>query len=155
CGGSSTEPEETIYSLEVTPRPVELQVGESRTLVATLRTQTGEVVTGRPVTWNSSQPSVATVSNGVVQALTAGVTNIMAISEGRTTDAQVTVTAPPPASLQFSTHAISLKVGDTTTIVTTVKDANGNVMPGYHINSWGTTNDRVATVNLQGRVTAT
>ena len=52
-------------------------VGGSITYTATVRNDAGAVVTGYPVTWTSTIPSVATVSNGVVTAAGFGSTNVI------------------------------------------------------------------------------
>ncbi|HWG32981.1 MAG TPA: Ig-like domain-containing protein, partial [Gemmatimonadaceae bacterium] len=59
----------------------------------------GNVLTGRAVTWTSSNPAVATVSasTGLVTAVAAGTAQIVATSGGQTGSASLTVTAPPPA----------------------------------------------------------
>ena len=61
-----------------------LEEGQSRQAVATLRAANGTVLTGRTVTWQSSNPSRATVSSsGVVTAKKKGSVMITATSEGK------------------------------------------------------------------------
>jgi alpha-amylase len=61
----------------------------------TLKDAIGNTLTGRVVTWNSSNPAVASVdANGLVQALAAGQTQITATSEGITSH-PVTLTVIP------------------------------------------------------------
>jgi len=79
-----------------------LQVGQNTQATATLRDASGNVLSGRSVTWSSSSPAVGSVSaTGVVTAVAAGTTSIVASSEGKTGSATLTVTAvvtPPPPS---------------------------------------------------------
>lgn len=57
--------------------------GSTITLTATLRSQTGTVLTDRSVDWSTDDADVATVDDGgVVSALAAGVATIRAASEG-------------------------------------------------------------------------
>src|SRR5205814_4107300 len=55
----------------------------------------GNVLTGRTISWTSSNAAVATVSGtGLVSGVAAGSATITATSEGRSGQAQVTVAAP-------------------------------------------------------------
>lgn len=72
-----------------------LEIGQSVTLVATPRDATGTALAGRTIAWSSSAPAVATVTGGVVTAVSAGPATITASSEGKTATAQITVNAPP------------------------------------------------------------
>src|SRR2546426_7370702 len=57
----------------------------------------GNVLTGRVISWGSSNTTVATVSgSGLVTGVTAGAVTITATSEGKNGTAAVTVAAPPP-----------------------------------------------------------
>ena len=87
--GDTPEPDPTPVTVTLDQTTLSLQEGENATLTAT--------VTGSsdPVTWTSSEPTVATVNEGVVTALTAGETTITsAIGEVKAT-CVVTVTAAP------------------------------------------------------------
>ena len=71
-----------VASVVVTVPP-QLKVGSAHQMSVTLRDAQGNVLSGRVVTWSSSNQGVATIDgNGVVQAVSAGPTNITAISEG-------------------------------------------------------------------------
>ena len=62
-------------------------------LTAVLRDAQGHDVTGRSVSWSSSQPQVGTVTgNGVVTALTPGDLTITATADGKSGSVQLTVT---------------------------------------------------------------
>ena len=75
-----------------------LSIGSSTTASATVRDVNGGVLTGRAVTWQSLSASVAIVaSSGLVTAVGAGTTSIMAISGGYSGSATLTVLPPPPA----------------------------------------------------------
>jgi uncharacterized protein YjdB len=77
-----------------------IAVGETTPLAVTLKDVTGETLTGRPVTWSSSAPSIATVSGqGLVTALANGTATITAAVQGKT--AVATVTVASKAGVQF------------------------------------------------------
>ena len=104
-GGSSavsvTEPAPPppapVASVTVTPSSATLQRGSTVQLTATLRDAAGNVLTGRAVSWTSSNTSAATVSGtGLVSGVAAGSATITATSESKSGSSAVTVTEPPP-----------------------------------------------------------
>jgi len=81
-----------IGSISVEPGELTLFAGESQTLTAILKDESGNPLTGRSVTWTTTEPSVATVSEvGVVSAAGAGSTTVTATSEGKSGTAEVSV----------------------------------------------------------------
>src|SRR5207245_311620 len=83
-----------VASVLVTPAVASLPVGGTVQLSATTNDSAGNVLTGRTVTWASSNTPAAAVSgSGFVTAVAAGVATITATSEGKSGIATVTVTA--------------------------------------------------------------
>lgn len=79
-----------LQSISLTPNSFGLTVGESRTLSVNF---TPSDATNKQITWTSSNPSVATVSNGVVVGKSSGTAMITARgSNGTSATASVTVT---------------------------------------------------------------
>jgi hypothetical protein len=96
---SATTPASTAPVATVTVSPASASIGIAGTqqLSATLRAANGSVLTGRIVTWSSSNVLVATVSgSGLVTGLLVGPATITATSEGKNGTAAITVTALPP-----------------------------------------------------------
>ncbi|HEY9427148.1 MAG TPA: Ig-like domain-containing protein, partial [Gemmatimonadaceae bacterium] len=90
-----------VASVAVSPSSASLLVGDTKTLSATLKDASGTTLTGRTITWISSDQSVATVTSaGLVTAVAAGSATVTAASEGKTGTASITVTAPeaPPTT---------------------------------------------------------
>lgn len=86
-----------VATVTVSPNPSTVAVGQTVQLTATLRSGNGTVLTGRPVTWTSDAPSIATVSSsGVVTGVSAGSTTIRATAEGKLGSSALTVSPPPP-----------------------------------------------------------
>ncbi|HYT71567.1 MAG TPA: Ig-like domain-containing protein, partial [Gemmatimonadales bacterium] len=84
-----------VASVSLSPATVSQNPGATQQLTATLKDASGNVLTGRSVTWTSSAPAVATVNtNGLETAVATGSATITATSEGRTGTAVVTVAAP-------------------------------------------------------------
>src|SRR6185369_2714519 len=80
--GDTTTPvtQEQVTAVTVVPGNVQLAVGGTASLVATVTATPG--ITDRTVTWSSSNTAVATVSaTGVVTGVTAGTAAIVATSK--------------------------------------------------------------------------
>jgi len=141
-----------VASVSVTPASSSLRVGGSVQLSAATKDSTGNVLSGRAVTWSSSNPTAATVSgNGLVSALAAGSTTITATSEGKSGTAAVTVTVVPVASVTVSPASSSLRVGATVQLSATTKDSAGTVLTGRSV-TWSSNVPAVATVSVNGLV---
>jgi len=85
---------EPVETVEVAPTELNLTVGQDGQLAATTKGVGGNVLTGRTVTWGSSDEGVATVDgDGTVTAVAVGTAVITATSEGKTDTADVTVLA--------------------------------------------------------------
>jgi len=81
-----------VDRIVVTPRDPTIDVGKTVQLVATLTDKQGNVLTGRTVTWTSSDPSRATVSNtGLVSGIKGGTVTITASSGGKSGTTNVRV----------------------------------------------------------------
>jgi subtilisin family serine protease len=82
-----------VASVTVSPSSATAPVGASGQLTATVKDADGNVLTGRTVTWASSNTSVVTVDQtGFARAVGAGSAAIVATCEGMSGQAQVTVT---------------------------------------------------------------
>ena len=96
CGGDSgdsTSPGTTaLASLEFIWNGAPLAQGDSLRMNVVFRGANGTSLSGRPVTWTSSDPAIATVSSsGVVKGVSRiGAATITAASEGKRVDATVT-----------------------------------------------------------------
>jgi len=142
-----------VASVTVTPASASVQAGQTQQLSATLKDANGNILTGRTVTWSSSNTSVATVSSsGLVTAKVAGSATITATSEGQSGTASITVTVVPVASVTVAPAAPSVNEGTTVQLTATPKDANGNPLSGRVV-TWASSNTAVATVSSSGLVT--
>jgi hypothetical protein len=105
-------PPTPVVRVEVTPATVELQVGDTHELQATPRAQDGKPLSGRSVTWRSSDESVARVDHaGKVAALQQGTVTITASSEGRSGAAQLSVVAVNAAPMLGALAPMSVQAG--------------------------------------------
>ncbi|HEU5154489.1 MAG TPA: protein kinase, partial [Gemmatimonadales bacterium] len=76
-----------IASLSLAGAPADLNPGDSVRLTAATRDARGGTLANRQMTWESSDPSVATVSGGLVIARGPGTATISAVSEGKSATA--------------------------------------------------------------------
>lgn len=99
CDGSSgpaAVSEVEIRHLAASPDERVLEIGDTVQLTARLTDAGGKALTGRKVTWESTLPSVASVSqSGLVTALSSGETLVTATAEGVSDEILIVVPAPP------------------------------------------------------------
>ena len=142
-----------VATVTVAPPTVSITTIQTATLTATMKDANGNTLTGRVVSWTSSSPLVASVSqSGIVTGLVPGTTTITATSEGKTGTSSVTVTLVPVSTVTVAPSPSSAFIGGTTQLSATTKDALGNVLTGRTI-TWGSSNSAVATVSQTGLVT--
>lgn len=93
CGSDSSAPE-PIASLVLSPASGSVNVGSTLPLTAQAQDAHGTVLTGRPITFASSDTNIATVSaSGVVSGVAPGSVSVTATSGAKSAQAQVTVMA--------------------------------------------------------------
>jgi dienelactone hydrolase len=94
CSSGPTQGvDETVASVTLSSTEVSFEyAGETATLVASVRNQSGDIVSGVGVAWDSEDPAVATVSpTGEVTAFSNGSTTITASAGGVSGTARVSV----------------------------------------------------------------
>ena len=157
CGSDSpTDPIEPtpVASVTVSPGTANVAVGATVSLSAVTEDADGNTLTGRTVTWSSSNTSVATVSSsGLVTAVAEGDATITATSEGVSGTAMITVTPPPVATVTVSPDQSLIATGTTVDLTAETKLAGGEVVTGRDI-AWSSSDESVATVDAGGTVTA-
>ena len=97
CGeGGSSGLSGPPVSLELSPKPVSVQIGQTRQVAATGRDQSGTVVTPTGLTWTSRNTAVARVDGqGIVTGVSAGSTVVVAETASLRDSTTVNVTAGP------------------------------------------------------------
>ena len=142
-----------VASVSVAPAAASVQVSGTVQLTATPKDANGTPLSGRTVTWASSNTSVASVTgSGLVTGAAAGSATITATSEGQSGTASITVANVAVASVSVSPATVSLQVNGAVQLVATPKDANGAPLSGRAV-SWSSSNTSVATVSSSGVVT--
>jgi hypothetical protein len=169
----------TINAIRVTPARVNIAVGQTLQLSATLGDAAGNMLpkrmatpalkihsetqsqtigdrlgrTGRIVTWSSSQPSRAEVDGaGLVTAVAVGHATITATSEGLSASADVIVSGPPVSPLSVVPAGASLSAGESLQLTATSRDAGAKMATGPV--TWSADPPSRVTVSKSGLVTA-
>ena len=143
-----------VATVSVAPASPSLTPGAIVQLSATTRDAAGNTLTGRVVSWSSSNNGVATVSGaGLVTAVAVGgPVTITASSEGQTGTAAVSVVAPTVTTISVSPASTSVSSGGTTPLTAVVRDQNNVIMTGQ-VPTWTSSNQTIATVSPAGLVT--
>ena len=152
-GDSAGTGDVRVTSVSLDKNQLELEVGESETLTATVLP---ENATNKLVSWKSSAPAVAQVDySGKVTAVSAGETTITATADGKSATCTVTVTQKAPdvvhvESVTLNKTSLNLVEGDVSEkLIATVLPENAT----NKAVSWTSSNNAVATV-VDGVVTA-
>jgi hypothetical protein len=128
---------------------VTINVGATQQLTATPRDANNAPLTGRVVTWQSSNPAIASVNpnTGLVTGVApGGPVTITATCEGQTATASVTVQLAPVATVTVAPSTGSVATGATLQLTATTRDVGGVVLTGRTV-AWTTANAGIANVN--------
>ena len=159
CGDAATEPTPPPpdpprpTTATVTPGTAQLTaLGATVQLAAEVLDQNGQVMSGTPVSWSSSDASVAIVdASGLVTAAANGSATITATAGSVSGTAAVTV-AQAVSAVAVSPAADTLVAfGDTVRLAAETTDANGHNVAGSEF-SWSSSDTLVATVDGSGLV---
>ena len=149
-------PTPVATSITVTPSSHTLTaIGATVKLMATVKDQNNNTMSGQTVTWTSANTAVATVSGtGLVTAVSNGTSRITARSGNASGSASITVAEPVPTRITVTPSSHTLEaIGATVQLTGSVRDQRNNVMSGLAI-TWSSGDEVVATVNADGLVTA-
>lgn len=140
-----------VSSVSLDETSLDLLTGDRATLTATVLPSNAS---DKTISWSSSDESVATVKNGKVTAISAGQATISVTTkdEGLTASCIVNVTQKivPVNGVSLNYSELELNVGDR-------EDLIAKVLPTNATNKeviWSTTDEEVASVDENGKVTA-
>jgi uncharacterized protein YjdB len=126
---------------------------QTATYSAVTKDANGNVLTGRTITWSSSSTTVATInSSGTATGGAAGVTTIIATSEGKNGTAALHVNLAPVASVIVSPFTAVVSKGHQVQLGAAAKDGNGLTLQGRTF-TWTSSDASIATVSSSGLVT--
>ena len=124
CSDKKAECEVTVIipvtGISLDKTELSIEVEKTATLTATI---TPADATDKTITWTSSNPTVATVTEGKIAALKGGITMITAECSGKKAECKVTVTVPV-TGIFLDKNELSIAVGETSTLKATVTPSN-------------------------------
>lgn len=127
-----------------------LAVRDTLRLLATATDVFGDPLTGVTFAWQSSAPSIATVSaSGVVRAAGLGDALITVSANGASAVSSIRV-VPVVASAELTAHPSQVLALDTVQLVAVARDYSNAPVPRTF--NWSSSNPSVATVDASGRV---
>ncbi len=133
-----------VATVTVSPASATIALGATQQLSAVTKDSAGSTLTGRVLTWASSNSSAATVSaSGLVTGKGAGSATISATSEGMSGSAGITVINVPVATVTVSPASATVLVGATQQLSAVTKDSAGNTLTGRVV-TWTSNNSAVA-----------
>jgi uncharacterized protein YjdB len=133
-----------VAKVSITPSSISMVVGDKQILAASAQDASGTVLTGRDVTWASSNTQVVTVAGGQITALASGTAHITATIDGVSGAADVTVTKPPVQSVTVAPATVM--VGQKTILVATITDARGVVVTDRTV-TWSMPANSIASID--------
>ncbi|HEY9225611.1 MAG TPA: Ig-like domain-containing protein [Gemmatimonadaceae bacterium] len=144
----------SVASVTITPATATIPVTQTKAFAATTKDAQGSVLTGRLVTWSSSNAAIAGVSSsGVATGVAPGTVTITATSEGKSGVATLTVNPVPVSSVTITPPSPdTVFVGSTRQLAAVTKDSAGGVLTGRVV-TWQSNKNNVATVDATGLVT--
>jgi len=144
-------PAASVSSVDLSPATGEVLVGKTTKLNATPKDASGNALSGRSISWTSSNASIASVDgSGTVTGVAAGSATISAASEGKSATATITVKQDTPvvpvASVSVAAAPDTVEAWDPTAMKATTRDAAGNPLDNRVVR-WSSSNTSVATID--------
>jgi uncharacterized protein YjdB len=143
-----------VASVSIVIASANLLVGQTSQLTASTKDSAGGPLTGRTVTWSSSDTTRAVINAlGLLTTRQAGTTTIIATSEGKSAVAIVTITPVPVSAVTITTPTASPLTGQTVQLTATTKDSAGATLAARAV-TWSSGDTLRATVSATGLVRA-
>ncbi|HZH03462.1 MAG TPA: Ig-like domain-containing protein, partial [Myxococcaceae bacterium] len=138
----------------MTAATTELIAGHVSQLSIVVLDSRGQVSSGRPVTWSSTNAVIASVAqDGLVTGHTPGPVTIRATVDGVFGEVALTVSPVPVASVTINLDSTTLAPGDSVQLAAVARDPSGNALAGRNI-VWSSSDTSTVTVTMAGVVKA-
>ena len=136
-------PHISVESVDLNETSITIEEGKTKTLIATVMP---ENATNKNIDWSSTDESVATVKNGVIEGKGPGKTTVTVKTQdkGLTASCEVTVTAKVISveSVELNKTSTTIKEGTTETLIATVLPENAT---DQNVN-WSSADESIVTV---------
>lgn len=149
-----------VRSVEVDVDSTLLTMGSRARASARALDANGNPITGRAVTWGSSNPEVITLSgDGVVSTVAPGVAKVLATIDGVQGARDLVVRQAPPSNAAVATVKVSLprasvRIGEVVQATATPIDSAGRVLPQRSVTWSVASGTGIVSVSAAGLVTA-
>lgn len=144
-----------VARVSIAPETSFVYLGRTLGMQATPRDAAGNALSGRAITWSSSDLSKATVdAQGVVTGVALGRVIISATVDGKIGPAAIDVVPVPAASVVVTPDSLALAMGATATLTAQVRDDRGAVLAGRMVKFTSSTPGVAAVDSLTGVVRA-
>jgi uncharacterized protein YjdB len=145
---------EPVRSVQVQLSLASIFVDQTAQATAQLKDGSGTLLTGRQVTWQSSDSTIAAVtSDGSVKGRAPGTASIIATSENITGSATIVVSLVPVSRVVVSLPSSSILPGATMQASAALTDSAGRTLTGRTV-AWTSSDTTVAAVAQTGVITA-
>jgi len=143
-----------LTAISLSPVPDAFFEGQDFRLNATPLDLTGQPLSGRNLSWSSSDPDIAMVTqDGTVRALRAGAVCISASAEGISGEIQLSISPIPIDTVVVLPSHMNAAVGDTVVFRTLLLSGAGRELEGREV-FWISSDPSVASVAPDGQVSA-
>lgn len=143
---------DTATSVTVTGLPSWIEPGDTFSLEADIRGAAEISLTGLDVEWRSTDPSIARVEAGQVEAVRSGSASITAMVGDVASSVLVTVAEPAPASVAVKPASVTMHEGGRITLGARVLDRRDRPLETGV--GWRSSDESVVTVSESGDVVA-
>jgi len=159
CAGEKTTAPITVASISIASTVTTLQYAQTVQLAAVVTGSNGSALSGRTVSWSSSNDEIATVSPtglvtaGAVRGGSPETVAITATSEGKSATTSVSIAPISVETITPSLAQLSLYVGQMVQLGVTLRDVKGTTLNG-RVAIWSSASPSIATVSSDGVVSA-
>lgn len=141
-------------SVTIAPRDLSVAVNATTGVIGTAFDCDGNSIKNKIIKFSGTNPTVASVTDaGAIVGLTVGTAVITASANGKTADANVTVTPEKVSTVTVTPTTQTLRRGNTLQMSAVGKNNQGVVINGITF-QWASSNSSLASVNSSGRVLA-
>ncbi|HEX9564996.1 MAG TPA: Ig-like domain-containing protein [Gemmatimonadaceae bacterium] len=152
-GGEPTTGPRPVARVDVTAPSSVMDVGETMQLTVRYYDAQSAQLTGRTVTYSSSNVSIATVTpSGAVTSVAVGAVTVRATVDGEDGTLAITVVRPPVVTMVITPTNPSVKEGETITLAAQPYDPSGNLLTDRVV-TWASADPARASVSNVGLVT--
>ncbi|HEY0840322.1 MAG TPA: Ig-like domain-containing protein [Vulgatibacter sp.] len=145
-------PPPVVAMVQIDPDALELEVGTTAALSASAFDESGRRISGRATSWESRDPSVATVDRkGEVQGLAVGEAKITATIDGKRGSTRIKVTPAVVARVEITPARGRLLFDETLQLGASAFSSRGEPIDGRAV-SWESDDPEIASVTAGGVV---